>query len=237
MEDKNSGFFAHHRKWEAAWFHPSNLTRKWTENEAFNYIQAQARYFCSEPVLLNDKLVIIPRGYFSTTVEHLSTVFRWNSRTAEKFLKRLGKCGYITRYKINPKMRKSYTLIKINNYNIEQPDISSKCTSKYKLKCNLNCIPQCTLYKKDKKRNNDKNVDKYGCFKNIFLTKEEDEQVKAIYGAKYNEAIDELSTYIEAKGVYYESHFAILSKSGWVYKKVMKETNICKKETKNGWSL
>lgn len=137
MEDK--GFFKISRKLKESWLYPSNENRKFTKYEAWIWIIENARFCCSEQTLLNGKLVIIPRGYLSTTVENLSRIFMWNVRTTEKFLQLLETDDKIQRFKINPKMKKSYTLLKVNNYNKYQPEIYEVCKSEYRSKCNLNC--------------------------------------------------------------------------------------------------
>jgi len=159
------GYFSISRKLKCSYLHPANENRKFTKYEAWIWLIENARYFCSEPTLINEKLIIIPRGYLTMTVELLSSVFKWNKRTVEKFLQLLHKDGKINRYKINPKSRKSYTLLKINNYNQYQPEIADKCTSKYKSKCTLNCTSKCTLNNKDnkdiKRVNKEKDIAKF----------------------------------------------------------------------------
>lgn len=237
MEDKNRGSFSLCRKLSSNWLHPFIENRKFTKYEAWIWMLEQARYFCSEPVLLNDKLIIIPRGYFSTNVEYMAVVFKWHRNTTEKFLRLLEKQGSISRYKIVPKSKRSYTLVKINNYNAYQPVVSHVCTSKYKSRCGLNCTSKGTLYKKDKKGDNVKNVLTYGQFKNIFLSKDEINALEELYGGKYDEAINILSNYIKAKGDKYESHFAVLNQYGWVYKKLMSDVVSKHKEVEDGYTL
>jgi len=223
MEDRSFGSFSISRKLENSWLHPSRENRKFTKYEAWLWIIEHARYFCSEPTLVSEKLIIIPRGYFSTTVDFLTTTFKWNVRTTEKFLKLLEKDLKIKRYKINAKCKRSYTLIKVNKYNDYQPKICDKCNSKYKTKCKTNCNLKYKLYKKDKESNKkDKNV--LGEFKNIFLSDENLEKLKTIYGDKFNQAVEKLSSYIKANGKAYKDFYAVLNKHNWVYKEVMTNT-------------
>lgn len=151
MDEKNFGSFAISRKLKNSWIHPLNENRKFTKYEAWLWMLENARYFCSGLTLINEKLIVIPRGYFTTTADFMSTIFKWNVRTTEKFLKLLEKDDKITRFKVIPKNRHSYTLLKVNHYNDYQPEISDVCKSEYKFKCNLNCKSRCKLYKKDKK--------------------------------------------------------------------------------------
>lgn len=137
--NKGYGYFMISRKLKESWLHPSVEERKFTKYEAWIWIIENARFVCSNPIMLNGKLLTIPRGYFSTTVNHLSKVFSWNERTTEKFLQLLETDGKIKRFKVNPKTLKSYTLIKVNKYNDYQPKVCDICNSEYKTKCNLNC--------------------------------------------------------------------------------------------------
>lgn len=188
MQEKKYGTFAISRKLANSWLHPSNEKRKFTKYEAWIWTIEHARFFCSESVLLNEKLIIIPRGYFSTTVEYLSTIFKWNKRTTEKFLKLLEQDKKITRYKINRKLKRSYTLIKVNNYNDYQPNIADKCTSTYKTKCKLNCTSKCTLYKKERKmfiKNEIKKEISLNTFSKISLQNNNYERLSEDYGIEY----------------------------------------------------
>jgi len=161
MTDKNYGSFAISRKLKNSWLHPSNENRKFTKYEAWLWIIENARFACSDKTLINEKLIIIPRGYFTTTVDFMVSVFKWNKRTVEKFLQLLEQDCKIKRFKVNPKSKRSYTLLKVNNYNDYQPEIASVCTSKYKSKCTLNCTSKCTLYKKEYKKGNKKEILSY----------------------------------------------------------------------------
>lgn len=79
-----------------------------------------------------------------------------------------------------------------------------------------------TTNKNDKNENNEKkNI--YGEFKNIFLSEIEHKKLNSIYSCKLNEAIEILSSYIASKGAKYRSHYAVLGKSNWVYKKIFGE--------------
>ena len=145
MENKNFGFFAISRKLKNSYLHPTNEFRKFTKYEAWIWIIENARFTCSEKTLISEKLIIIPRGYLAITVDHISSVFKWDVRTTEKFLQILEKDCKIKRFKVNLKSKRSYTLLKVNNYNDYQPEITCVCDSEYKTKCHLNCILECKL--------------------------------------------------------------------------------------------
>ncbi len=156
MEDK-TGFFTVSRGLKNHWIHPINQNRKFTEMDAWMDIMASAFYFCQKK-LVNGKLIVIPRGYFDTTVLQLAAKWRWDRRTVEKFLQMIELDKMIKRFKINPKSDRSCTVIKVINYNKFQPIIYDQCTAEYKAKCNANCTAKCnakcTPNKKEKKENN-----------------------------------------------------------------------------------
>lgn len=83
--------------------------------------------------------------------------------------------------------------------------------------------------REEEKREEEKreNKIKLGEFKNIFLSVQEEEKIKSLYGNKFDEAMQVLSNYIESNGKKYKSHYAVLNKSNWVYDRV-----IGKEETK-----
>ena len=65
----------------------------------------------------------------------------------------------------------------------------------------------------------DKNI--YGEFNNVKLTDSEYEKLQEVYGNKFNEAIEKLSSYLAYKGKKYKSHYAVLGKHNWVYRVIM----------------
>lgn len=60
-----------------------------------------------------------------------------------------------------------------------------------------------------------------GEFKNILLSDDELEKLKKLYGIKFNEAIEKLSSYIEANNKKYTNHYAVLGEHNWVYKEII----------------
>ena len=59
-----------------------------------------------------------------------------------------------------------------------------------------------------------------GEFKNVKLTEEELKKVVENYQWYFEDAIDALSSYLEFKGDKYKSHYAVLGKTNWVWRKV-----------------
>ena len=150
MQDE-SYFIIKRRLLTEHWLSPltrlkKNTNEKFTEFEAWIYLISSALYFCKK-IEVNKELITVKRGSFICSVSQLSSVWNWNRRTTEKFLNLLEKDGIITRTKINHKNIKSCTILKLNNYNDIQPNISGICTSE----CTTECTTECTLNKKEKK--------------------------------------------------------------------------------------
>lgn len=137
------GYFTISRKLKDNFLYPKNERRKFTKYEAWIYLIEKAYYFCCEKFIDNKK-VIIPRGYFDCTIEQISDELNWDRRTTEKFLKMLESEQQIKRFKIS-KSRKSCTLVKVNNYNAFQLPNDDICKLKCKLKCKSYCTLQCKL--------------------------------------------------------------------------------------------
>lgn len=76
---------------------------------------------------------------------------------------------------------------------------------------------------KEKEKENVKEKSKeniLGEFKNIFLSNEKLEELKNLYGSRFNEAIEVLSSYVQSSGKKYKDFYAVLNKHNWVYKKI-----------------
>lgn len=139
------GYFIISRRIVRHWLYPLQEKRRFTRFEAWVWCIGSAYYFCTKINVLSG-FVTVPRGSFTCTADGLARTWLWDRRTVEKFLRLLESDGMITRTKIDPKNKKSCTLLKINNYNEFQPDISGLCTSE----CRSECALECTLNKKEK---------------------------------------------------------------------------------------
>ena len=64
---------------------------------------------------------------------------------------------------------------------------------------------------------------KYGEFNNVKLADDEYSKLKELYANKLDDAINILSSYLASKGDKYKSHYAVLSKHNWVYKKIQEQ--------------
>lgn len=64
---------------------------------------------------------------------------------------------------------------------------------------------------------------KYGEFNNVKLADDEYCKLKELYANKLDDAINILSSYLASKGDKYKSHYAVLSKHNWVYKKIQEQ--------------
>jgi len=194
------GYIVISRKLKESWLHPTIENRKYTNYEAWIWIIENARFVCSNPTLLNGKLLTIPRGYLSTTVEYLSKTFGWDKRKTEKFLKLLELDQKISRFKVNKNDKRSYTLIKVNNYNKYQLPVCDKCDSEYKSKCHLNCCKEGMGKAPKPKKETEEAKHIYGQYKNVKLTNKELERFKDEYGESgANKLIDFLSSYKKEK--------------------------------------
>lgn len=63
----------------------------------------------------------------------------------------------------------------------------------------------------------------FGEFSNVVLSTTEAEKLQELYKDKLNSAIEILSSYIASSGKKYKSHYAVLGKHNWVYKKIFGE--------------
>ena len=77
---------------------------------------------------------------------------------------------------------------------------------------------------KDKDKNKKPEIITLGEFSNVNLSEDEILKLKALYKEKFNPAIEVLSSYIASSGKKYKSHYAVLGKHNWVYKKIFGET-------------
>ena len=87
-----------------------------------------------------------------------------------------------------------------------------------------------TAQNKDKDKDKDKDNKKekpetkiLGEFANVRLSTEEIAKLQELYKNKFNPAIEILSSYIASSGKKYKSHYAVLGKHNWVYKKIFEE--------------
>ena len=71
------------------------------------------------------------------------------------------------------------------------------------------------------KINNNKELkSSFGEFNNVFLTQKEQEKLSALYGNKFSEAVEVLSSYKASKDKKYKSDYAVLGEHNWVFKKI-----------------
>lgn len=159
--------------------------------------------------------VEIKQGQFITSLEHLAIEVGLTIQQVRTALKKLKSTSEIT-----CETTSQYSIITINKWNEYQTDntqdnkqiTNDKQTSNKRVTTNKND-------KNDK--NNNKHI--YGEFKNVKLTDEEFGKLKEVYQSKLNDAIEVLSSYLESKGDKYKSHYAVLGKHNWVYKKIFTE--------------
>ena len=63
----------------------------------------------------------------------------------------------------------------------------------------------------------------YGEFANVFLSEDEYDKLRELYAHHLKDAINRLSSYIEANGKKYKSCYAVLGKHNWVYREILHE--------------
>lgn len=67
-------------------------------------------------------------------------------------------------------------------------------------------------------------INTFGEFANVSLSTDEEEKLKQLYKEKFGKAIEILSSYIASSGKKYKSHYAVLGKHNWVYKRIFEES-------------
>lgn len=119
-------------------------------------------------------------------------------------------------------------------------NVALQCVTVQNSPLNKELKKQNTNNKKIKKDKEEKNT--FGEFKNVFLTKDEEQKLKLLYRfeIKFNEGIEILSSYKEGSGKTYKSDYAVLNKHNWVFKKVfpagLKENNAPTTESGNKYA-
>ncbi|MEI7474714.1 MAG: hypothetical protein WCK67_08030 [bacterium] len=121
-----------------------------------------------------------------------------------------------------------YSIITLNNWHKYQ-DINQQ--SNQQLTSNQPASNQQLTTNKNERikelnNNNLTNVKLYGEFKNIFLSNDEILKLREIYQDRFSEAIEILSSYVASKGKKYKSHYAVLGKHNWVYKRLFEDEKI-----------
>ena len=80
---------------------------------------------------------------------------------------------------------------------------------------------------KDKNKNNNKKEKPenriLGEFRNVVLSTDEIAKLEELYKDRFAPAIEILSSYLASSGRKYKSHYAVLGKHNWVYKKTFEE--------------
>ena len=89
--------------------------------------------------------------------------------------------------------------------------------------------------KKEKKEKPETTI--LGEFSNVVLSIEEIYKLQELYKDKFNSAIEILSSYLASSGKKYKSHYAVLGKHNWVYKKTFEENKGTINPTKDKSSI
>lgn len=128
-------------------------------------------------------------------------------------------------HQIEQQKTNKYTIITILSYDKyngnEQQNEQQKNNKRTTNEQQMNTSKELIEFKKLKEINKEKKS--YGEFTNVLLTDEQYKKLSEIYCQHLSEAIETLSTYIESSGKKYKSHYAVLGKHNWVYKKLVEE--------------
>ena len=93
-------------------------------------------------------------------------------------------------------------------------------------KDNNKCIEEQTQKQEKPEKPKRENLQPYGEFQNVMLTKDEVRNLIDKYGFYFQDAIESLSAYIVNKqGKKYINHYAVLKENGWVWEKVHNNPN------------
>lgn len=156
--------------------------------------------------VFGNNLVEVKAGSFITSIAKLTDKWGWSNTKVTNFLKLLESDGMITRKSDTKK-----TVITIENYSTFQiMDDTETIPKRYRN--DTKATPKRTNNNEnnDNNENNNKNIKhKYGEYKNVLLTDEEMEKLKAEY-PDYEERIERLSSYVASTGKSYKSHYATI---------------------------
>jgi len=185
----DNGFIKLHRKlieWE--WFSDSNTFH------VFMFLLLDANHADKKW-----KGVMVKRGEKITSVDKIRLRTGLSTQTVRTCLKRLESTREIT-----IKTTNRYSIITICNYDTYQCRENS--TNKQLTNDQQTANKQLTTNKNEK---NEKK-DTHGELKNVLLTEEEHEKLKAKFNGSCQEKIEKLSEYIASKGKKYSSHYATI---------------------------
>lgn len=145
----------------------------------------------------------IPRGSFATSYKNLAKEIGISMQQLRTSLNHLKSTHNLTH-----ETNKQFSIITINNYDLYQA--TNKQDNK-RLTNEQQTINNNIRNKEEKEINNIKeNIKrKYGIFENVLLSNDEYSKLKERF-TDYQEKIDNLSSYIESKGVKYKSHYATI---------------------------
>ena len=153
--------------------------------------------------LLGNELVEVKAGSFITSELKLAERWGWSKTKVRSFLNVLQNDSMIVK-----KSDRKKTTITIENYSVysvykttEKPQKNHKKTTEK---------PQKNTNNNENNDNNENNINnKHGEFKNVVLSDEEIEKLKAKF-PDWEERIEKLSAYMKSKGKKYKSHYATI---------------------------
>lgn len=169
---------------------------------------------CDKKMLVDNDVIIIPRGALMTSIVKLAERWGWSRGKVMRFLDVL-ECEQMANTKRTPNGT-LVTIVKYEDYQLDDttngtpngtPDRTPDGTADGTQIKNIKNIKN---IKKESKESAPPQKHKHGEYKNVLLTNEEFEKLKAEYPTDYKDRIENLSSYLASKNVSYKSHYAVI---------------------------
>lgn len=158
-------------------------------------------------IIFNGEPMTISRGQYLTSVRKLSERWHWSNDRTLRYLRLLEQLEMIKRSSDN-----SRTLLTLENYGLYQDTPNTdEYTDEYTRKdTHKDSDKSQTRIKECKERKNSIYRHKYGYYKNVLLSDEDMEKLKAEFPTDWEERIEKLSSYMASTGKSYKNHLATI---------------------------
>ena len=220
---------------------PIYLEERFSKGQAWIDLLFQAN-FKDKKLVINNQIVVVPRGSFITSIHKLSKRWQWSVNTVKKFLDMLAHEQMITRVSTN-----HYTRIDIVNYAKYQDKMQfggtqidtqsdTQSDTHPDTHPDTHCAHSLTPKEESKERKESKEGKEikniYGEYRHVRLTMSERSKLIQVYGEEFTDkCIKFLDEYIEMTGKKYKSHYLAIRK--WVLNAVREEEHRNNKTTGN----